>query len=314
MIHGLGICSGIGAMELALRLALGSGYRGVGHVERDAYAAAVLVARMAEQALDEAPIWDDIATFDGGPWRGVVDLVTAGFPCQPFSASGKRKGLEDERWIWPSIFEVLGEVQPSIVFIENVPGLVRRGLPVILEDLRQLGFDAEWDCFSAEDVEAPHRRERFWLLAAHPGCRATRRVQQILFGGSDGPTNAPHRGIGAGAEVPNAAGKRLLHRAGISGDPEAPESDLRERPAAHRCADGDSNATGARREREGVPGPEPRQPGWWTPPPGVPLLANGASTNVDRLRCSGNALVPAVAALAFVQLFQRLVASSTPTG
>ncbi len=260
-------------MELALRLALGSAYRTVGYVERDAYAATTLVARMAESLVDVAPIWDDISTFDGTKWSGCVDLITAGFPCQPFSASGKRKGLDDHRWIWPSIARVLGEVQPSLVFIENVPGLKDHGLPVILEDLRQLGFDAEWDCFSSKDVQAPHTRERFWLLAANP------------------------------------AGLRLLHRSGVTGNAEAAEPDLRERTSAHRCADGDSHSTGARREGEGVPGPEPRFPGWWTPPPGIPLLANGASTNVDRLRCSGNALVPAVAALAFLSLLQRLVAS-----
>lgn len=265
MIHGLALCSGIGAMELGLRFALGPQYQGVGHVERDAYAAAVLMARMEEQALGPAPIWDDISTFDGAKWRGCVDIVTAGFPCQPFSASGKRKGLADPRWIWSDIARILEEVQSPLVFIENVPELADHGLVHVLRTLGALGLDAEWDCFSAKDVQAPHTRERLWLLAANP------------------------TGIG------------LLYRAGILGNPESPERVSG--AEAHRCA---GDTPGPRREGEGVPGSEPRQPGWWTPPPGVPLLAHGASTNVDRLRCSGNALVPAVAALAFVQLAQRL--------
>ena len=71
--------------------------------EREAYVASELVARMADGSLDEAPIWSDLLTFDGGPWRGVVDCITAGFPCQPHSLAGKRSGLDDERWIWPDI-------------------------------------------------------------------------------------------------------------------------------------------------------------------------------------------------------------------
>lgn len=268
MIHGMALCSGIGAMDLGLRLALGTGYRSVVHVERDAYAAAVLVARMEEQILDPAPIWDDVGTFDGHPWRGLVDIVTAGFPCQPFSRSGLRQGLADVRWIWKDIARVLGEVRPNFIFIENVPELSQHGLPRVLGDLSELGFDAEWDCFSAKDVEAPHTRERLWILAAHAASLG--------------------RGNGSGESGDQAVS------VGERGT------------TAHRCA---GDTAGARREGEGVRGFEPGQPGWWAPAPGVPLLAHGAATNVDRLRCSGNAVVPAVVALAFTELYSRLVGS-----
>jgi len=96
----------------------------VGYVEREAFAAAVLVARMEDQALDRAPVWDDLTTFDGHPWRGRVDLVAAGFPCQPSSHAGQRLGTADERWLWPHVARVVREVGPSLVFIENVPGLL----------------------------------------------------------------------------------------------------------------------------------------------------------------------------------------------
>src|SRR4051794_17344915 len=103
----MALCAGAGGLELGLRIALGDGYRCVVYVEREAYAAAALVARMEDSALDSAPVWDDLLTFDAKPWRGVVDLVSAGFSCQPWSPAGKRMGTEDERWIWPDLYRVI---------------------------------------------------------------------------------------------------------------------------------------------------------------------------------------------------------------
>ena len=90
-LFGLSLCAGAGGLDLGLALAE-PGYRAVGYVERDAFAAAVLVARMEDQTLDQAPVWDDLAGFDGRPWRGAVDLVSAGYPCQPFSVAGTVQG------------------------------------------------------------------------------------------------------------------------------------------------------------------------------------------------------------------------------
>jgi len=107
------------------------------------------MARMGEATLDPAPIWDDLTTFKGAAWRGRVDLITAGFPCQPFSAAGEQRGIDDERWIWPDIARIIADVGPRYVFLENVTGLIRHGLPHVLSDLAELGFDAEWGLFSA---------------------------------------------------------------------------------------------------------------------------------------------------------------------
>lgn len=158
------LCTGYGGFELGLRLA-GVRSRSVCHVERDSFAAATLVARMAEENLDQAPIWDDLTTFDGQPWRNRVDLISAGFPCQPFSLAGSQLGVNDHRWLWPAIKRIICDVGPSFVFLENVPQLVRGGLPFVLADLAELGFNAEWGLYSAAEVGAPHKRERFWLLA-----------------------------------------------------------------------------------------------------------------------------------------------------
>lgn len=150
------LCSGYDGFELITRLA-GIHTRTVAHVERDSHAAAVLVARMEEATLDPAPIWDDLTTFNGAAWRGRVDLITAGFPCQPFSSAGEGRGVDDERWIWPDIARIIADVGPRYVFLENVTGLIRHGLPHVLSDLALLGFDAEWGCLAASAVGAPHR-------------------------------------------------------------------------------------------------------------------------------------------------------------
>jgi DNA (cytosine-5)-methyltransferase 1 len=169
-VNVLALCAGAGGFELGIKLAV-PGARLVCACELDAFAASVLVARMADEALDQAPVWDDVRTFDGRPWRGVVDCVAAGFPCQPWSNAGKRRGMEDERWIWPDIARIIREVQPGWVFLENVPGLVHGGLGAVLADLAALGFDAEWDVFSAAQVGAPHRRERLFILGHARGTR-----------------------------------------------------------------------------------------------------------------------------------------------
>ena len=98
-MNGLALCAGYGGLELGLRLAE-PGYRTACFVEWESFAAATLVARMADETMDPAPVWDDVATFDGRPWRGKIHILVAGFPCQPWSVAGAKRGIEDERWIW----------------------------------------------------------------------------------------------------------------------------------------------------------------------------------------------------------------------
>ena len=154
-------------MELGLEFATRGAARAVCYVERDAYAAAVLVARMADSALAEAPVWDDLCTFDGRPWRSVVDCITAGLPCQPYSVAGKMRGHDDERALWPEFVRIVREVEPAVVFIENVPAF-RKHFEPVWRELRGLGF--EWApplLQTASESGAPHIRERFFALAAH---------------------------------------------------------------------------------------------------------------------------------------------------
>ncbi|WP_313461564.1 DNA cytosine methyltransferase [Pseudomonas nitroreducens] len=142
------------------------GWRTVCAVEFEPYAASVLAARQNDGLLPPFPIWDDVRTFDGRPWRGLVDVVSGGFPCQDISAAGNGAGIDGERsGLWREMARIIGEVRPRFVFVENSPLLVRRGLAVVLGDLTELGYDARWCVMGAADVGAPHQRDRIWIVA-----------------------------------------------------------------------------------------------------------------------------------------------------
>ena len=122
-VNVLSLFSGIGGLDLAVKLAI-PGARTVLYVEGEAAAVAVLAAHMEAGRLDAAPVWSDVTTLDARDLRGAVDCIIAGAPCQPYSVAGQRRGDEDERYLWPSIFRVIDECQPALVFLENVPGLL----------------------------------------------------------------------------------------------------------------------------------------------------------------------------------------------
>ena len=244
-------------------------------VEREAACLEILATRMEEGSLDPAPIWSDARTFDGLPWRGAVDIVTAGYPCQPFSTAGLRKGTDDPRHLWPDIKRIVAEVRPRAVVLENVQGHIRLGMSSVLEDLHELGYDAEWGMFSAAQAGAPHRRNRLFIVAYRNG---------------DG-----------------CLGEWLRLQRGRSqqGRPEATRS--REGVArTHGSPDGLLGAPG-----DWPPGPA----GDWSTvrpslypatEPSVRGVADGVPGRVDRLRALGNAVVPQQATLALTELIQRI--------
>ena len=161
----LSLCSGVGMLDLGIRLAVPHA-RTVCYVEREIPACAILAARMADGSLPPAPVWDDLSDFEGTRWSGAVDCIVAGFPCQPWSAAGHQRGIEDERWIWDDIGRIIRDVRPGYVFLENVPGIVSGGgLGYVLGTLAECGFAAEWDLFSAAEAGAPHERQRWFCLA-----------------------------------------------------------------------------------------------------------------------------------------------------
>ncbi|MEN4977589.1 DNA cytosine methyltransferase [Erwinia billingiae] len=146
------------------------GWRTVCAVERDAYAAQVLAQRQNDRCLRPFPIWSDVCSFDGKPWRGIVDIVSGGFPCQDISVAGSGAGIEGTRsGLWKQMARIVDEVRPSYVLLENSTLLVGRGLAMVLGDHATLGLDAEWCCISASECGASHNRDRIWLGAYPKG-------------------------------------------------------------------------------------------------------------------------------------------------
>ena len=163
----LSLYSGAGGLDIAFRLAVPNS-RTVCYVERDIASSSVLVKAMQTGLLDDAPICSASSTFDGKPWRGKVDWVIGGFPCQPWSVAGKREGAKDERWLWDDIKQIISEIQPKGIFLENVPGLLTgHGIDPILGTLSELGYDTRWGNVKASDVGSTHRRARIFILAYH---------------------------------------------------------------------------------------------------------------------------------------------------
>jgi len=174
----LSLCAGYGGIDLGLSRAFGD-VRPVAYVEIEAFAVANLVAKMEAGELAPAPIWTDLKTLDWGLFRGKVDVLSGGFPCQPFSVAGKHRGDEDPRHLWPYIARGIRIIRPAFVFLENVDGVIssrlkgdgwrdQEGTSValhVLRELERMGYRAEAGSFSALEVGAPHQRKRVFFLA-----------------------------------------------------------------------------------------------------------------------------------------------------
>ena len=265
----LALFTGAGGGILGGRLL---GWRTVCAVELDPYCRRVLLARQRDGHLDRFPIWDDVKTFDGLPWRG-TDVVSGGFPCQDISSAGKGAGITGARsGLWVEMARIIREVRPRFVFVENSPMLASRGLGVVLGDLAEMGFDAEWGVLGAHHAGAPHKRDRIWIVAVGRDELADA-AQRRRIDGFD------HHGgsvLGAGGD---GKARHEERRRGIRG---GPSRDGVGAPVG--AADG-----GGRRQC----------PGWWEVEPDVGRVADGVANRVDRLRAIGNGQVPAVAALAW---------------
>jgi DNA (cytosine-5)-methyltransferase 1 len=255
------------------------GWRTICAVELDPYAASILVARQNDGTLAPFPVWDDVCTFDGKPWRGRVDVVSGGFPCQDTSAANpKGAGINGARsGLWREMARIIREVEPLFVFVENSPRLVSKGLGQVLGDLAKMGFDAEWGVLGARHAGAPHRRDRMWVVASNPA-RYRRRERRARSQDKQEPGQAVLC-CGALTDIVRA-GLPLAEREALCGTERRDEG-----RAASECS-------------------------WWSAEPDVVRMVHGVSARVDRIKVLGNAQVPAVAALAWRILFERLMNGS----
>lgn len=268
----LSLFSGAGGGLLASLLL---GHTLIGAVEIDEYCCRVLDRRQRDGALPKFPIFQtDIRRFiqEGYAelYKGHCDLVSAGFPCQPFSVAGRREGSADQRNMWPATMECLRLIRPRFAFLENVPGLLTSGyFGCIVGDLAESGYDLRWRILSAAELGAPHKRDRLWMVAH------TDRHEQ---GGRQQPQreqdwgDAILTGHGAQGAVADAEGQR--QRPG-----------LRAREQGGEWGRRPGNGGG-----EGNP---------WLVESEVDRVADGVAHRVDRLKSLGNGQVPIVAARAW---------------
>ena len=267
------------------------GWRTVCAVEWEPYAACVLAARQNDGLLPSFPIWDDVQTFDGRPWRGVAQVISGGFPCQDISIAGKGDGLDGERsGMWRQMARIICEVGPEYVFVENSPMLVSRGLGAVLGDLSSMGFDAKWGIVGAKDVGANHQRDRIWIVAHSNSNGWTTRKKSRSLGTpiskqQEGQDNSLHP-EGASSlpttegDVSNSMLNRLQRIRSVRPT---------ERQIGLRCRKGcneEQNIYGANRT-------------WWAVEPELGRVAHGVDARVDRLKAIGNGQVPLCAATAW---------------
>jgi DNA (cytosine-5)-methyltransferase 1 len=163
----LALFAGVGGGILGGKLL---GWRTVCAVEIDSFCRSVLLQRQLDGCIERFPIWDDVRTFDGRPWRGAVDVISGGFPCQDISSAGRREGITGARsGLWSEFARIISEVRPKAVLVENSPHLRTRGLEVILEDLASLGFDARWGVLGDCHAGGATIGSRMWLVATPNG-------------------------------------------------------------------------------------------------------------------------------------------------
>lgn len=304
----ISFCSGYSGLELGLELA-GVDVRTVAYVEIEAYAVANLVAKMEEGQLVPAPVWTDLKTFPSERFRGKVHGITAGYPCQPFSVAGQRKGADDPRHLWPFIREHVRAIRPLWCFFENVEGHLRLGFKEVFSDLRSMGYAVKAGLFTASEVGAPHRRKRLFILAHRHrwGCRTGNSQEQYplqrgeLFQSEFDHRNEVRSHFTSSGELVNAD-------SGRSGQ-NRKQCELRS-----GCFRKSSSNQGFTAEEKNRQGQWPARPGQeqyeWEPPrtvePGLGKLPDGYNPRVDQLRLLGNGVVPQTAAKAWIELLKRI--------
>jgi DNA (cytosine-5)-methyltransferase 1 len=253
------------------------GWRTVCAVEWEQYPASVLCARQNDKILPPFPIWDDVQTFDGKPWRGIVDVISGGFPCQDISSAGRGEGITGSRSsMWKHMARIIGEVRPKYVLVENSPMLTIRGLGVVLGDLSEMGFDAEWGVISAADIGAPHLRERIWIVAKDT---KQRDILPHTIDNRDGWGKQQSQSITEKSE--NVANTSLSGLTPCDQQASRPEQSILEEQSRRS-----SNEYRANRYT-------------WPSEPNVGRVVNGMAARVDRLKAIGNGQVSGVAATAW---------------
>lgn len=303
--------SGIGGLDLGLERA---GMTVRWNSEIDPYCCRVL-----SKHWPDVPNHGDITTID---WSTVepVDVICGGYPCQPFSLAGVRRGEDDPRHLWPHFADALRLLRPRFALLENVPGHLSLGFGRVLGDLAELGYDADWDCIPAAAVGAPHLRYRVFIVAHAQ--RVELREQPVAIARGERPAVVGDDGSARTLADPDSRGlawHAQTERRGREVHPDEQRlTDTQRRGTTVADPDGlAGSTTGPREQQAGSAGGQdaitrtvgrrssrPREA--WAPEPDVGRVADGVPARVDRLRALGNAVVPQVAEFIGRQLIDQL--------
>lgn len=308
----LSLFSGAGGGLLGTKLL---GFRCIGYIENNPYCQKILKARIADGILDEAPIFGDIRKFlangFAGTFDGLVDVITAGFPCQPFSIAGRGLAENDPRNMWPETLACIRTIKPRYALLENVPGLI--GKPYfrrILREIAESGYDLRWRVLGASDIGANHRRKRLWILA-YPKSEQGGRVQQSelqshIATGCCNVANPEHGRISKRRRAKSTS-KEMQELGGVSGNDAAARCVEEKQILANSNSPGFpdycGSEEGTKRSRLGAIS----YSGWWDSEPDVGRVAHGVAHRVDRLKALGNGQVPLCMAYAFQKLSEGII-------
>lgn len=329
MLTHLSLFSGIGGLDLAAEMA---GFQTVGQCEWADYPTKVL-----EKHWPDVPRWRDIRTLTGESFHEktglrTVDIISGGFPCQPFSLAGKRRGKGDDRYLWPEMLRVITELRPRWVLGENVAGIINLALDTVLSDLEAIGYSGGAVVVPAAAIDAPHRRDRCAILAhadgggylhradekhpaegrEHAQCEPCGRDQYVADAESDGLQGERPGGDQIGGARPEKA--QSERRCDVLSDADNWGRSLRrerELSAVEGSGGARANHGGGAPEHGGGERRPPQPglggvadgispwldrgmsvPGYWMPEPDIPRITSKKEHRKDRLQCLGNAVVP----------------------
>ena len=270
------------------------GWRTVCAVEWEPYAASVLCARQNDGFLPPFPIWDDVQTFDGHPWRGLVDVISGGFPCQDISSAGKGAGIDGERsGMWREMARIIHEVRPRFAFVENSPMLTSRGLGTVLGDLASMGFNARWGVLGAADVGAKHQRDRIWIVAKNMAY--TNSINDALRGNDKNYEESLVKWGNKFRGSFNSSGERYKESA-------RENKSLADTTSIRQQKSGEYEQSFSSKEGCNWKTNYVKSIGrsdFWSVEPSVGRVADGVAARVDRLKAIGNGQVPLCAATAW---------------
>lgn len=301
-MNGLDLFSGIGGIGIALE----PWVRTVAYCERDRYAQGVLLSRMRSGDIDQAPIWDDVTTLRADLLPR-IDIIFGGFPCQDLSVAGLGKGLAGERsGLFFEIVRLARECEPRFVFLENVPAIRTRGGETVVKELAKIGYDCRWTTLSAAAVGAPHKRERWFLLAHSNSVRklSAQGEHDRIGNGCKNVAHAnslrsPSQSVGDVRELAEASGRKEE-----TGDQSPVCFTSCGSDVAHANGTGFQEERAEQQESSGV-----REEfnhscdnSWWAVEPSVGRVVNELPYRAHRIRCLGNSVVPLQVQTAFKKL------------